>query len=171
VSVFGIGYFGPHPVPRPNPSPIASLLAQNATPAAPTAVATASPPEPIRDTTNPLDGLLHLTPAANQMKQSWLPGQVSSQSMAVVGGRLFYVVDGDRIQATDLGSDNIRQTLVTVPQCQGINQLAAAGHELAYVVTSPGGSASQVAGCGSGTTVDWSVWLLDLNGGRPRRVG
>jgi len=170
VSVFGIGYFGPHPVPRPNPSPIASLLAQNATPVAPTAVATASPPEPIRDTTNPLDGLLHLTPAANQMKQSWLPGQVSSQSMAVVGGRLFYVVDGDRIQATDLGSDNIRQTLVTVPQCQGINQLAAAGHELAYVVASPGGSASQVAGCGSGTTVDWSVWLLDLNGGRPRQV-
>jgi hypothetical protein len=124
----------------------------------------------MRDTTNPLDGLLHLTPLASQIKQSWLPGQVSSQSMAVVGGRLFYVVDGDRIQATDLGSDGSRQTLASVPSCQGINQLAAAGHLLAYVVTSPGGPTAQVGACDRPAQVSWSVWLLDLGGGRPTRV-
>jgi hypothetical protein len=109
-------------------------------------------------------------PLPSQIKQSSLPGQVSSRSMAIVGGRLFYIVDGTGIQATDLGSDNTRQNYVTVPQCQGINQLAAAGHELAYVVTSPGGPASQIAGCGDGASVDWSLWLLDLNGGPARRV-
>jgi hypothetical protein len=57
-----------------------------------------------------------------------------------------------------------------VPKCQGIDQLAAAGHELAFVVTSPGGTSSQVGGCGDPTPVAWSIWLLDLNDGSTRQV-
>ena len=117
-----------------------------------------------------IDGLLELTPPANQVKQSLLPGQMSSTSMAIVGLRLFYIVDGDRIQSTEVGSSGLRPTIVSVPKCQGINQLAAAGHVLAFVVTSPGGTSSQVGSCGDPTSVAWSLWLFDLTDGSTRQV-
>ena len=170
ASIFGLGLFGPHPTPGPTLPPEPSLVAQKATPPGPSAIPSQPSPEPTPDTTDPLDGLVHVNPVPGQIRESALPGQITSQSMAVVGGRLFFVVDGDRIQSTQVGSNDASQTLATVPPCQGINQLAASGHELAYVVTSPGGSTAQVAGCGAATTVAWSVWLLDLNGGSPRQV-
>lgn len=99
-----------------------------------------------------------------------LPGQVSSPSMAVLGLRLFYIVDGDQIRSTQVGSSGLRSTIASVPKCQGIDQLAAAGHELSYVVTSPGGTSSQAGGCGGPSAVSWSIWLLDLNDGSLRQI-
>ncbi len=90
--------------------------------------------------------------------------------MAVVGRRLFYIVDGNAIGATEIGGKGAEQSLVSVPQCQGIHQLAAAGNELAYLVTSPSGPSAQIADCGGAGTVSWSIWLLDLDGGLPRQV-
>lgn len=111
-----------------------------------------------------------MKPVPGQIRETWLPGQVTSQSMAVVGMSLYFIVGGDRIESTAVGGDGTRRTLAQVPACQGINQLAAAGHELAYVVTSPGGPTSQVHDCGGAGKVSWSVWLVDLNGGSPRQV-
>ena len=111
-----------------------------------------------------------MKPIPGQIRETWLPGQVTSQSMAVVGMSLYFILGGDRIESTAVGGDGTRRTLAQVPECQGINQLAAAGHELAYVVTSPGGPTSQVHDCGGAGKVSWSVWLLDLNGGGPRQV-
>ncbi len=90
--------------------------------------------------------------------------------MALIGRRLFYVVDRDRIESTEIGGSAPEQSLVSVPRCEGIGQLAAAGHELAYLVTAPGGSTAQASACGGGGTVSWSVWLLDLDGGPARQV-
>ena len=90
--------------------------------------------------------------------------------MALLGRRLFYVVDGNRIESTEIGADKSNVSVVTVPECQGINQLAVAGHELAYVVSSPGGRSGQLPNCGDAGSVSWSIWLLDLNGGLPHQV-
>lgn len=111
-----------------------------------------------------------MEPLPGQIRETWLPGEITSRSMAVVGLMLFFIVDGNRIQSTVVNLNGTRQTLVSVPPCEGINQLAAAGHELAYVVTSPGGPTLQVGACGGPAPVAWSVWLLDLNGGSPRQV-
>jgi hypothetical protein len=169
AAVIGAGYLGPHATPRETPSPGTTLVAEGPTAAptsAPTAAASVSP-GPHQD---PLSGLTQVDLLPGQLLETWLPGQVTSRSMAVVGMNLFFIVGGDRVESTTVGGDGSRQLLAEVPACQGINQLAAAGHELAYVVTSPGGPTSQVLDCGGAGQIKWSVWLLDLNGGRPHQV-
>lgn len=165
-----MGYLGPHQAPSSSPNPPASLIAAEPTASASSDQRSPGMSGPTSNGPDPLDGLVQVKPLANQVKQSLLPGQISSPSMAVLGLRLFYIVDGDRIQSTEVGSTGLRLTIATAPNCQGINQLAAAGHELAYVVTSPGGTSSQIGGCGGPAPVSWSIWLLDLNDGSSRQV-
>jgi hypothetical protein len=164
AGILGVGFFGPHPSSQATPSP-ANLLQAGATTAA-----SSGNPRPSGSTAAGFDGLRQVKPVPGQITETWLPGQISSPSMAIMGGRLFYIVDGDQIQSTVVGSNGARETHVVVPPCRGINQLAAAGHELAYVVTSPGGPTAQVSNCGKSGQISWSLWLLDLNGGSPRQV-
>ena len=170
VGILGAGLLGPHRVgpatPTLAPAPVAGST---------TAVASGGgsniPSQPVVRGIDGLVGLTQVKPDSGEILQSWLPGQITSRSMAVAGGRLFYVVDGDQIQSTEVGAVGARISHVTVPRCEGINQLAAVGHELAYVVTTPGGSTSQIDGCApAGGRIAWSLWLLDLNGGSPRQV-
>ena len=169
AGILALGYLGPRPTPPPASSPTASLLARAPT-AAPTAAQPGAPADEVAPPGTPLSGLTPVSLADSDVKQSWLPGQITSTSMAILGQRLFYIVSGDQIQATEVGAALPPQTLVSVSRCHGISQLAAAGHELAYVVTSPGGPTAQVTNCGGAASVSWSVWLLDLNSGRPRQV-
>lgn len=161
TAVIGLGYFGPHPTPPSVASPPASPVAQNPS---------VAPSEPVTTGLDALTELTQVQPIPSQIRQSWLPLQITSRSMAVIGLRLFYVVRADRIESSVVGSTDDPQTLVQVSGCDAINQLAGAGHELGYVVTSPAGSTSQAGGCGDTSTVAWSVWLLDLNGGSPQQV-
>ena len=170
AGLVGLGHFGPHPAPAGTPGPPASLVAPDVTAAAPSRVQSPTPSGPTVKGIDALTGLTRVEPLPSQIKQTWLPGQITSQSMAVVGLILYYIVDGDRIQSTAVGGNGSRQTLAVAPHCKGINELAAAGNELAYVVTSPGGPTAQVGACGGPSPVAWSVWLLDLNGGSPRQV-
>ena len=171
AGILGAGFLGPHPAGHATPTLSASLLAGSTPSAVASGGGSGIPPKPVVKGIDGLAGLTQMKPVPGQILQSWLPGQITSRSMAVAGRRLFYVVDGDQIQSTEIGSDGARLSHVTVPRCEGINQLAAAGHELAYVVTTPGGSSSQIDGCGSsGGQIAWSLWLLDLNGGSPRQV-
>jgi hypothetical protein len=161
AALIGAGYFGPHPAPQPTPSPATSLLAARPTPAS------SGTPVPGTDA---LAGLTQVNPRPGQIKQTWLPGQITSQSMAVVAGTLYFIVGGDRIESTAVGADGSWYGVAQVSQCQGISQLAAAGHELAYVVVSPGGPTSHTQDCGGAGQVSWRVWLLDLNSGILRQV-
>ena len=161
AALIGAGYFGPHPAPQPAPSPATSVLAAQPTPAS------SGTPVPGTDA---LVGLTQVVPRPGQIKQTWLPGQITSQSMAVVADTLYFIMGGDRIESTAVGADGSWYGVAQVSQCQGISQLAAAGHELAYVVTSPGGPASHTQDCGGAGQVSWSVWLLDLNSGISRQV-
>ena len=161
AALIGAGYFGPHPAPQPAPSASPTNLADGS------ALASSGSPGP---TTDPLAGLTKVDLHPGQVEETPLPGQISSQSMAVVGTTLYFIVDGNRILSTAVGGNGSRRALAQVPACQGISQLAAAGHELAYVVTSPGGPTSEVAECSGAGLVSWSVWLLDLDGGIPVQV-
>jgi hypothetical protein len=152
--LIGAGYLGPHPAPLPTPSAGTTLLAVNPTPASSASSASHTP------RANLLAGLTKVTPGPGQIAQTWLPGEISSRSMAVLGATLYFIVDGDRIESAAVGGDGSWQTVAQAPACGGINQLAAAGHELAYVVTD----------CGGAAQVSWSVWLLDLRAGGPHRV-
>jgi hypothetical protein len=140
---------------------------QNATPALSPAAAAAASAGPRQDA---LAGLTQVDPLPGQIRETWLPGQITSRSMAVGGKSIYFIVGGDRIESTVVGGDGSRQTLAQVAPCEGINQLAAAGHELAYVVTSPGGPSAQLHACQGAGTVSWSIWLVDLDGGAPRRL-
>ncbi|MFI5258773.1 MAG: hypothetical protein ACHQ01_04085, partial [Candidatus Limnocylindrales bacterium] len=117
-----------------------------------------------------LAGLTEITPPLSHITTSWLPLQITSRSIGIIGLRLFYIVGGDRIESSVIGADADPQTLVNVPRCQAINQLAAAGNTMAYVVTSPAGAAAEIGGCGGLGQVSWSLWLLDLSGGGPKQV-
>lgn len=172
AGVLGLGLFGPHPGGGGRSVPSGSTpLAVNATKPAPGLPVIGSSPGPASVPALPgIETLSEFLPAQGQLGVSWLPGQITSRSMALIGRRLFFVVDGDRIESTEIGRGVPEQSLVAAPQCDGINQIAAAGHMLAYVVTSPGGPTAQIADCGAADSVSWSVWLLDLDGGQPRRV-
>jgi hypothetical protein len=167
TAVLGVGILGPHtaggPAATPAPSPFASS-APRETSAAPTGTA----PEPTGIAA--LTGLARVQLPPGAGRQSWLPTQISSRSMAAIGFRLFYIVESSQVRSTDIGNQDGPATLVSVPHCQTINQLAAAGHTLAYVVTMPVGASGGYFGCGGPSKVAWSVWLLDLRGGSPRRV-
>lgn len=117
-----------------------------------------------------LTGLTRVTPQLSQIATSWLPLQITSRSLGVIGLRLFYVVAGDRIESSVVGATADPQILITVPRCQAINQLVAAGNAVAYVVTSPAGAAAEIDGCGDLAHVTWGLWLLDLGSGRPRQL-
>lgn len=166
LGVIGIGYFGPHPAKPSSSAPPASL------PSAVTAALHSDSPSvpPSGPVQIGIESLKRFDPAPGQVSVAWLPGQISSSSMALLGRRLFYIVDGNRIESTEIGADQTKGSVVTAPKCEGINQLAVAGHELAYVVSSPGGPTAQVANCGDVRSVAWSIWLLDLNGGLPHQV-
>ena len=170
ASILAAGILGPRPAPSPTSSPKPSLVARNPSPPAPSIASSPSTVERTAKGIEALNGLARVVPPAGQLGTTWLPGHITSGSMAAVGTRLFFITGGDQIQSTDVRSNGDVRELVGVPACQGINQLAAAGHELAYVVTSPGGPTSQVNDCGGAGKVSWSVWLVDLNGGSPRRV-
>jgi hypothetical protein len=101
---------------------------------------------------------------------TWLPLQITSRSLGIVGKRLFYVVAGDRIESSTIDSTADPQTLVTVPSCQAINQIAAAGNSLLYVVTFPAGPAATVGGCDGFGQITWALWLMDLRTGDARKV-
>lgn len=167
VSIVGLGFLGPHPPPRAIPSPTAPP-AVGRTPAGPAAPSPVVGPSP--GANDAVAGLTEVDPLPGQMLQSRLPLQVAGSSFAAIGIRLFYVFQGDRIESTEIGSAGDPQVLVSVPRCEAINQLAAAGHEVAYVVTSPDGLSAIGSGCGGNRLVSWSLWLLDLNGGSPRQV-
>ena len=115
-------------------------------------------------------GLTPVEPLPGQLLQSGLPLQVAGRSIAAIGLNLFYVVQSYRIETSRVGDSGDPLILVDAGRCQAINQLAAAGHMLAYVVTAPAGPSAAIGGCGAPGVVSWSIWLLDLNGGRPRQV-
>ncbi len=170
VALVGVGYLGPHVTPPITPAPGPTLAAQVPPPALPTAT-----PAPARSAApviglNDLTGLTHLEPPAGQVKASRIPEPFTSFAPAILGLRLFYVAGGHRIDSIEIGSNAAAQTLATVPACQAINQVVAAGHEIAYVVTTPVGLPLDAAGCGTSPGLAWSVWLLDLSGGTPREV-
>jgi hypothetical protein len=173
LAVLGIGYFGPHPAkPSPSvPSPAPPSGVPSASAASlPTAVLPAPSTPVVGAAQIGIQSLKRVDPAPGQMSVAWLPDQISSPSLALLGRRLYYVVDGNRIAFTGIGAAPSGGSVITASTCEGINQLAAAGHELAYVVTSPGGPSDQMASCGDPSSVSWSIWLLDLNGGLPHQV-
>jgi hypothetical protein len=90
--------------------------------------------------------------------------------IADIGLRLFYVVGGTRIESTVIGSGAMPVTLVTVPNCQMIDRLAAAGHTIAYVVTVPAAPEGGRPGCGAQSYTAWHLWLHDLESGAARQV-
>jgi hypothetical protein len=165
VGIAGLGLLGPHPaepLPQASPPPAASASPSHE-------AAALVPPAPVATGIDSL-GLKPVEPAPGQIAQSWLPTQITSRTLAVVGLRLFYVVGSDRLESSVVGSSDGAQLLASVPRCEAINQLAAAGHTLAYVVTSPGGSAAAIDGCGGSRAVSWSISILDLDGGSARQV-
>ena len=163
VTVVAAGYLGPRPTPSPSPAP--SLLAEGPT----RAPATTAPSGPVPRGFDAFTGLTPVQLLPGHVVRSWLPQQITSRTPAIIGLRLFYVVQSSQLESSVIGSAQDAVTLATVPRCEAINQVAAAGHEVAYVVTSPAGPASQIAGCG-GPSLSWSVWLLDLDAGKPRQV-
>lgn len=180
AGIVGLGYFGPHPTPAATSPASASPLA-----AAPTGAPSASPTNAPAPAVAPgttgvvpggiealagLTGLTQVTPPLDRITTSWLPLQITSRSLGVIGRRLFYIVTTDRIELSVIGSSADPVTVVTVPACEAVNQLAAAGDWLAWVVTSPAGSAEGTSGCTSLGQISWSLWLLDLRGGSPRKV-
>jgi hypothetical protein len=108
--------------------------------------------------------------APSDISMSWLSDSITGRSLAAIGKRIFYVVDSSQIESTVIGSDVEPQLLVSVPSCQTINQIAAAGDLLAYVETHPVGAPLDASGCGRPTSVAWSIWLSDLQGDQPRQV-
>jgi hypothetical protein len=166
MSIVGLGYLGPHTNPEPTATP---ETAPAAVATAAEAVTPAPLPAPLTAGIGAV-GLIQMQPAPGQVAQSWLPSQVTSRALAVVGMRLFYVVASSRIESLVVGSTADSVTLVTAPRCDAINQIAAAGDELAFVTTSTGGAAAGIGGCGASSSVSWSLWLLDLLGGSPEAV-
>lgn len=166
AGILGLGLLGPHPAempPHASPPPVASASPNHQ------AAAFAPTPAPVATGIDSL-GLRPVEPAPGQIAQSWLPTQITSRTLAVVGLRLFYVVGSNRLESSVVGSSDSSQLLASVPRCEAINQLAAAGHSLAYVVTFPVGPAAAIDGCGGSGAVSWSIWILDLGGGRTRQV-
>lgn len=168
AGILGVGLLGPHMAGTLSHTAPPSLLAGSATPAAP--VAGGATPAAAATGIDALAGLTRVELAPDAVRQSWLSTQISSRSMASIGLRLFFVVGGDQIKSTVIGREEGPNTLVSVPYCQTINQLAAAGDELAYVVTSPASPAAAIDGCGGSGTLSWSIWILDLVGGSPRQI-
>ena len=117
-----------------------------------------------------LPGLAQISPVPFELAYSILPSGVSSRSLAAIGLRIFYVVDQKRIESTVVGWSRQPQVVATAPACYTINQVVAAGHEVAYVMSWPIGMPLETTGCGSPASTAWSLWLLDLQVGDSRPV-
>jgi hypothetical protein len=118
-----------------------------------------------------LAGVPTVTPPPGALLSSRLPAQISSgRALAALGTRLFYVLNGGSIGSTVIGTPRSDKVVVTLPHCQSVSQIAAAGHTLAYVVVEPVGATGGSAGCRGDSLVAWSLWLLDLQSGTRRQV-
>jgi hypothetical protein len=174
AGILGLGYLGPHPATHvtaqpSSQSPISPVPSPAVARADPTAVPSATPTPDSPRLLQALTGLPQVGRASSETI-SWLPLQITSKSPSVVGNRLFYVVGGDHVESSVLGSTADPKVLVSVPRCQMINQIAAAGGYLAYVVTFPGRPSATVGGCDGFGQVTWSLWLVNLATGSVREV-
>jgi hypothetical protein len=166
-AILAVGVLGPHPAtPAASASPSTRPVAIVSPRPSPSAAPTLGAPRGIEA----LAGVTKLTPDPSAVHLSWLPDDITSRSLAAIGSRLFYVTTANKIRSAVVGTNEPQQTLVSVPACHAINQVAAAGHYVAYVVTSPMAEPIDANGCGTPGTVAWSVWVLDLRGGRPRQI-
>jgi hypothetical protein len=120
-------------------------------------------PNPI----NGLPGLAQISPAPFDLLYSVLPSGILNHSVAAVGTRIFFIVDDKRILSTVVGWSSQPTVLATAPACHTIDQVVAAGHEIAYVESWPIGMPFETNGCGSSSSIAWSIWLLDLQSGAP----
>jgi hypothetical protein len=166
--IVALGYFGSRPVPPPGPSPVASNVAIDAPSVAASAPGTLPTLDP--NSYGSVSGLTPVEPLASQLLQSELPPQVNGRSLAAIGLDLYYVVQGSLVETSRIGSTTDPRILASASRCEAINQLAAAGDTLAWVVTSPAGPSAAVDACGSPAVMTWTIWLLDLNGGKPHQV-
>jgi hypothetical protein len=165
VTIVTVGVFGPHPggqSPVTTPAP--------PTPERSSASAEAAVPSPSLGWTTAL-ALPRLSFAPSDVAHSDLPAGVGTASIARIGSRLFYVVAGDRIESSVIGSPAAPDTVVRLSDCEAIGGLAAAGESLMYVATSP--EVQTMSGCvGSDASGNsrWEIWLLDLLDGSRRRL-
>jgi hypothetical protein len=177
AGILGLGYLGPHPaaqvtaLPSSSPSPTRSPTNLAAIKETPSPAPVASPSARINDPAL-LQDLTGMPLVAHVSGESitWLPLQLTSQSPGVIGNRLYYVVGGDRIESSTLGSTADPLTLVGVPHCQAIVQLAAAGGNLAYVVVSPGQPPASLGGCDGFGPASWSLHIMDLRTLKSRQL-
>lgn len=166
--IVALGYFGSRPVPPPGPSPVASNVAIDAPSVAASGPGTLPTLDP--NSYGSVSGLTPVEPLASQLLHSDLPPQVDGRSIAAIGLDLYYVVQGSLVETSRIGGTTDPRILVAASRCEAIYQLAAAGNTLAWVVTSPAGPSAAIGACGSPAVVTWTIWLLDLNGGKPRQV-
>ena len=92
---------------------------------------------------------------------TFLPLQISS-TPAISGNRLFFVVGGNTLESSVIGSTADPIRLVSVRQCKAITEIAAAGDSLMYLVTWPESPNPTATGCDTITRIDWSLQLMDL---------
>jgi hypothetical protein len=117
-----------------------------------------------------LPGLSQISPPPFDLSYSMIPSGVPSHSLAAVGLRIFYIVDQKRVESTVVGWSRQPDVLATAQACHSIDQIAAAGHEVAYVESWPIGMPFEATGCGLPTAMAWTVRFMDLAGGSPRIV-
>jgi hypothetical protein len=117
-----------------------------------------------------LPGLAQISPPPFDLSFSMIPSGVPSHSLAALGLRIFYIVDQKRVESTVVGWSRQPDVLATEPVCHSIDQIAAAGREVAYVESWPIGMPFEASGCGLPTSVAWTVQFVDLTGGAPRIV-
>jgi hypothetical protein len=173
AGILGAGILGPHP----SHDGAASSASVAPSPGS-TAVALVEPTKPASRSGAPEDGPRQLQAITGLRQVPQVPGetltrlplQITSQSFAIVGTRLFYVVETDRIESSVIDSAADPQTLVTVGQCQAIDEIAAAGRSLLYVVTFPGGPSATIGRCAGFDQMNWEIWLMDLPTGHTHKV-
>lgn len=117
-----------------------------------------------------LPGLSQISPPPFDLSYSMIPSGVPSNSLAAVGLRIFYIVDRKRVESTVVGWSRQPDVLVTALACHSIDQIAAAGHVVAYVESWPIGIPFAATGCGAPTSTAWTVRFMDLAGGDSRIV-
>ena len=161
AGILALGVMGPHSVARPGSTAPASGLAVHSS-----AGASGLPGGQVAG----LDGVTQFSPEPASVRTSRLVPGISTQSLAAVGTRLFFVSEGSGLQTTVIGSGSPPLTIATPPPCGAINQVSAAGNLLGYVETEPASPASRFNGCEMGPKVAWTIWLTDLAGGHRRRL-
>ena len=173
AGILSVGILGPHPSQKVasasvSAAPTGSTAVALVEPTPPPAAASIDPDEGPRQL-QAITGLRQVTQVPGETL-TWLPLQITSRSFGIVGKRLFYVVDTDRIESSVLDSAADVQTLVTVPRCQAINQIASAGNSLMYVVTFATGPSVTIGSCAGFGQTTWEIWLMDLPTGHTHKV-